>query len=112
MQSELLGIFLRICLSGYCWFFPYPFSTLAKCTAQGKVEVALSRGSTSSCPTIPYVVTIGAPGPAGSAGPAGPQGIAGLQGPIGPQGPAGADGTGSGSPICPGMGAALCTGAQ
>jgi hypothetical protein len=114
---EATAIFLRVCLAGYCWFFPYPFATLAKCTAQGKIEIAASgRGATAGCPTITYLVAnAGPPGPQGLAGlpgapgPQGPIGATGPMGPPGPQGPAGS-GTGTSAPVCVDMGSALCTG--
>ncbi len=91
---ETLGIFLRICLSGFCWHFPQPFQTLAKCNAQGVIEVAASgRGATAKCISVTYMAVTGTIGPQGPQGVAGPQGPVG---PIGPQGPAG-DGTTTGN---------------
>lgn len=98
---ETIGVFLRVCLSGYCWFFPQPFQTLSKCNAQGAIERANSKGSTAVCLSVSYMMAsgpagpqgpqgvAGLPGAAGSAGATGSTGAAGPMGPQGPQGPAG-----------------------
>jgi hypothetical protein len=86
---ETIGIFLRVCLSAGCYYFPQPFQTVAKCTAQGAVEISGKTGAKIACPSVSYMM---------ATGPQGPQGVAGLTGPVGPMGPAGPQGpAGSGT---------------
>lgn len=53
-MTEVVGMFLRVCLTAGCYYFPQPFATLASCTEQGTIEVAGKTGK-FSCLKVTYL---------------------------------------------------------